>query len=1170
MRSATEAGTSESAATTGPNPSGTAPETNVSGTATGPRPSAAGTGPEASAARPEQGRSPARSPGEQRADLALLPDIVRAAIARAETGRPTHTAEPDPSSVLPQDALTPDPSSGHPSPARPASGGWTVEPGEFWCHVRPPGGVVRRAQGWKLHVSATPLSAPLTLARAAEVLVAHRAAFKFAGTPGRVAELVSGRYARGGGGKFLTVYPADDAAFRLLAEELHRATRGLPGPAVLSDRRYLPDSQVFYRFGAFAAVPELTNDGCFAARLTDPDGRSVPDERKAWFSPPAWAGDPFPGRTAAPVRSGGASKPVLLNGRYRVRGAIQHSNKGGVFRAEDTATGEQVVVKQARAHVGAGLEGLDVQDLLRREASLLGRFGREPSAAPLVPRLIETFDQQGSVFLVTESVPGATVRRTVADRLAGDGVACPDDETAHRLTRGLVGLVTAAHDLGLTLHDFNPNNVMVTPDGRVLLIDLEMAAPEGERWVLGATPGYAAPELLATAQVAPALPRTADLYALGATVLPALTGADPLFAADRPVARPTEQRLGELVRLLARDHPVMDRFAELVLGLMRDEPGERWDLERVERWLGRSTRTEGRRDVAAAPASGVVVGREVPRTEIPSSGAPGQEPPLSDDARDGRRTTAPQIPPSPGPRVSVTGASTATRHRLLRDGVAHLLATMRPRAERLWPSDDFGETCDPVAVQHGAAGPVAVLARALGVLDADHSGTARPDDRRDRHDHGNGARREASAAHNERNAPHHEDDDHPDGHGYDHGDNNHKGDNAYVHGNDDQEDGNAYDHEDRPRPLWSPEEAQILRDGLRTAAEWTVARQEAVPSHLPGLHFGRSGTAWALLDAARALDDAGLAQRAKDLAVQLPLRWPNPDVCHGAAGAGLTQLHFWHATGDPRFLDRAAEAADGLLATAQRVPEGVFWPVPEDFDSSLAGAWHYGFAHGVAGVSTFLLAAAEATGDERCLAAAVDAGHTLATAARKGPAGALWPVDRARHLSDDENLARHWCSGSSGVGTFLVRLWHATGATDSGLLRLVEGAARAVVAGRAADSTATCHGLTGNAEFLLDAADLTGDPRYRAWADLLVDHLAVQAVLRDGRLLLPDENRATVLAEYATGLAGTLSLLLRLRHGGGRPWLPVAAAGSRALPGPGSRAPARHRPAVLARPAGNP
>ncbi|WP_330333716.1 class IV lanthionine synthetase LanL [Streptomyces sp. NBC_00536] len=966
-----------------------------------------------------------RERAERPADLALLPDLVRAVIARSARGAERADGATGASAGD---------GTGGTGGTGGAAGDWSVTPGEFWCHVVPAGRPVRRTQGWKLHVSATPLAAPVALARAAEVLVAHRAAFKFAGSPARVAALVSGRFERGGGGKFITVYPSDDDQFRLLAEELHHATLGLPGPAVLSDRRYLPDSQVSYRFGVFAGVQELTADGCFATLLTDPEGRRVADERNAWFSPPAWADDPFPERTAAPVRSAATAKPVLLGGRYLVRGAIQHSNKGGVFRAEDTETGAQVVVKQARPHVAAGLEGLDVRDLLRREATLLERFGKV--FPDRVPALAEVFEQQGSVFLAAETVPGATLRRTVAERLVQSGAACPDDATADSLVRQLIELVAAAHELGITLHDFNPNNVMVTPDGRLLLIDLEMAARVGERWMLGATPGYTAPELRAAPQVAPAMGPEVDLYALGATVLHALSGADPLFAEDRPAAdaRPDEDRLAHLVGLLARDHGPLRHFAPLVLALMRDEPAERWTLDEARHFL--------------------TADRPAPRAEdAPSTATPAPAAPTPARAADGSSRAA----DDPARAADV-------RDRLVRDGIAHLLATMGPRdADRLWPSDTFGSTCDPVAVQHGSAGAVAVLARALGEWD----------------DHGAGA---------------------PDG----------------------------------PGALTR----EALREGLRTAALWTADRQDALPWTLPGLHFGRSGTAWALLDAAGALDDPALAGRATALALGLPVHWPNPDVTHGAAGSGLTQLHFWRTTGDPRFLERAGQVAEGLLAAARHTPEGVFWPVPEDFDSGLAGAWHYGFAHGVAGVGTFLLLAAEATGDDRFLKAAVEAGGTLTTAARGGPAGTLWPVDRARHLSGSPDLARHWCNGSSGAGTFLVRLWAATGRTDDVTRGLVEGAALAVRAGRFGDSPAACHGLAGNAEFLLDAAALTGDDGHRAGAELLAEHMAAQAVLRDGRLLVPDDNRKGVLAEYATGLAGSLSLLLRMRSGGPRAWLP--------------------------------
>jgi hypothetical protein len=171
---------------------------------------------------------------------------------------------------------------------------WELAEGEFWCRVDAPNRAPR-VQGWKIHVSATPLSAPEVLHRSARVLVRHSCAFKFAAHAGHVRTLTSGRYDRAQCGKFITAYPRDDDHFRLLVEALDRATAGLPGPAILSDRAYRLGSVVHYRYGAFQGVPHVSNEGARQLRLRAPDGSAVEDLRKPWFCPPPWAELPFPG-----------------------------------------------------------------------------------------------------------------------------------------------------------------------------------------------------------------------------------------------------------------------------------------------------------------------------------------------------------------------------------------------------------------------------------------------------------------------------------------------------------------------------------------------------------------------------------------------------------------------------------------------------------------------------------------------------------------------------------------------------------------------------------------------------------------------------------------------------------------------------------------------------------
>ena len=263
----------------------------------------------------------------------------------------------------------------------------------------------------------------------------------------------------------------------------------------------------------------------------------------------------------------------------------------------------------------------------------------------------------------------------------------------------------------------------------------------------------------------------------------------------------------------------------------------------------------------------------------------------------------------------------------------------------------------------------------------------------------------------------------------------------------------------------------------------------------------------------------------------LPTTWPNADVAHGLAGAGLAHLRVAWQTGDPRLLDRAQEYADAVAAAAVDGDHGPLWPVPSDARSRLAGACHYGFAHGVAGIGYFLLAAGMATDQESYVKIALDAGHTLCRSATTDSNGAAWwpigPKDRTR--------MPHWCSGSSGIGTFLLRLY---AATDEPAIGAYAGAAAvAVHRSRWHSSPSACHGLAGDGQYLVDVAQVLGTDIYRTWARDLVEAMAVRHCRRAGKLLVPDETGRAVVADYQTGLAGVVSFLLRLRHDGPRPWM---------------------------------
>ncbi|MFE6069856.1 class IV lanthionine synthetase LanL [Streptomyces sp. NPDC056525] len=897
---------------------------------------------------------------------------------------------------------------------------WAAESDEMWCRVTP-GSATRREQGWKLHLSATAASAPAVLEKALDVLLREKSAFKFARSLDQVSALNSRATPRGSSGKFITVYPRSDAEAARLAHELHGATAGLAGPRILSDQPYAVHSLVHYRYGSFVGRRRLSDDGLLVWFIEDPDGNPVEDKRTGQYSPPSWAVCPFPATVPVVPRAAegsdgadgaaAASAPVLLGGRFAVREAIRHTNKGGVYRGSDVRTGAPVVIKEARPHVEADASGCDVRDWLRAEARTLEKL----KGTGLAPEPLALFEHGGHLFLAQDEVPGVTLRTWVAEHFRDVGAERYRADAPAQVGR-LVDLVAAAHARGCVLRDFTPGNVMVRPDGELRLIDLELAVLDDEAALptrVG-TPGFSAPERLADAPVSP----TGDYYSLGAAACFVLAGKVPNLLPEEPATRATEQRLAAWLTACTGPLRLPDGLAEMVLGLMKDDPAERWDPTRAREALRKAEPSRPRNRSA----------RRTPRNDRSDD--------RNDDNRDGRRSEAPHDAVA----GMVDHTATGTVDRAVAGIVEHLIDSMVPTDERrLWPVSTLAGESDPCTVQQGAAGVLAVLTR-YGELTGD----------------------------------------------------------------------------DR------------LPELIATAGHW-IARRTDLRSPRPGLHFGGRGTAWALYDAGRAVDDHELMDHASALALAPQQATPHHDITHGSAGSGLAAVHLWHRTGDPRFAELVVDAADRLVAAARRDPSGVGWPVPAEAASSEGGKRYLGFAHGTAGIGCFLLAAATVSRRPEHLDLAVEAGeHLLADAVLTGEA-AQWPAQAA-----DLPTAPYWCHGAAGIGSFLVRLWQATG--DDRFGDLARRSTYAVIERASRAALAQCHGLAGNGDFLLDMADATGDPVYRAMAEDLARLIVSESAHRRAQVVFPNEY-GDVSTSWSDGSAGILAFLLRIRHADPRHWM---------------------------------
>ncbi|MGC0416056.1 class IV lanthionine synthetase LanL [Embleya sp. AB8] len=420
-----------------------------------------------------------------------------------------------------------------------------------WLHLFDPR-MPMLDHGWKLHISARPEDFPETLELVVPVLLRYPCLAKFAVSTAVLEELNAGIHDPALVGKAATVYPREqDVA--ALGRELAEVLAGRGGPRVLSDRRVRPDAPVYYRYGPFRVTGP--NDSGFV--LTGPDGQRFAGRAGLRYRQPPWATDPF----GAPAPVAGRTAR-LIGGRYRLTSGIARSPHGDVYRALDAATGDRVVVKQARAYAGEDGLGVDARGRLRHERAVLAAL----AGLDGVPRVVDHLRHGEDEFLVTTDCGPRDLRRDV---LAHGPY--PGDARAGRristLARQLLAVLDAVHARGVVVCDLKPGNVVLDADGTCRLVDFGISALDTHR-PAGGTPGYT---LAPDRSGGPARPAD-DLYALGATLHYALTGLDPVLVDSDPAVN----RDRTLACLAAALPGVAHRpVRALVAGLLNLDPAER-------------------------------------------------------------------------------------------------------------------------------------------------------------------------------------------------------------------------------------------------------------------------------------------------------------------------------------------------------------------------------------------------------------------------------------------------------------------------------------------------------------------------------------------------------------------------------------------------------------------
>ena len=193
----------------------------------------------------------------------------------------------------------------------------------------------------------------------------------------------------------------------------------------------------------------------------------------------------------------------LIGGRYRLTAVIGNGGMGVVWRGHDELLSRDVAVKEIiwPPHLTEQEQQVACRRATR-EAQMAGRLNHRN-----VVRIYDIAEDDGHPCIVMEFLPFKSLR----DLLNEEGPLAPD--RAARVGLGILAALSAAHAQGILHRDVKPANILVGPDGRVVLTDFGIARAAdsptltADGTLLG-SPSYIAPERARGGQPGAGRPQT--------------------------------------------------------------------------------------------------------------------------------------------------------------------------------------------------------------------------------------------------------------------------------------------------------------------------------------------------------------------------------------------------------------------------------------------------------------------------------------------------------------------------------------------------------------------------------------------------------------------------------------------------------------------------------------
>jgi serine/threonine protein kinase len=240
----------------------------------------------------------------------------------------------------------------------------------------------------------------------------------------------------------------------------------------------------------------------------------------------------------------------VLFGKYKLEKILGQGGFGITYQAFDESLNRSVAVKELfpegstrngntlipASSLGANGFAQTKQRFLE-EAQTLAQFNH-----PGIVKVFEVFEAHGTAYIVMEALTGETLGMRLARETKLSEIV------VKQLAFEICAALEVVHQTGLLHRDIKPDNVFITKENRVVLIDFGSARDFQTGHAMKHTqlvsPGYAAPEQYASQAK---FGTYTDIYGLSATLYHAITGKIPPTASDRVISSDTGLHLPDAV-----------------------------------------------------------------------------------------------------------------------------------------------------------------------------------------------------------------------------------------------------------------------------------------------------------------------------------------------------------------------------------------------------------------------------------------------------------------------------------------------------------------------------------------------------------------------------------------------------------------------------------------------